>query len=411
MSKIESIKSYNGQDLDNIFFRPMLTGQSAESLGIKVMYNMPVPTVLHFWRRTGDILQQFSASGWNGGSPATKYQKTIPLNKVKAEVGYSADDYFSTVYELITGRPEVNLDDLSGPELEEAETSLFRQAIAESIRATMWYGDTERSGSLNTFDGVVKRILADKFSDADIRGLAYLASATSSTWAETLLKNVWNASSEQLRALKSEGNLAYFVTSDVYNAYEESLDNAQMEAAYLAKQNGREALSYRGIPVIDVQMGGYASAVTDKPHSFCLLTDRRNLALAVNTNDFPGTEVRMWYNPDQMENRQRAIFMAGCDYLLPELITVALGSPLSIASSSLSATSCTVKLALRSDSGIVKSYSLKAYNASGTQVGSDAQFTVSGTTATATVTGSAIASVSVEIVYTCGIAQSMKLTV
>ena len=33
----------------------------------------------------------------------------------------------------------------------------------------------------------------------------------------------------------------------------------------------------------------------------------------------------MWYNPDQMENRQRAIFMAGCDYLLPEMVSMAVG--------------------------------------------------------------------------------------
>ena len=35
MSKIESIKQYEGQVLDNIFFRPMLTGENAEQLGIK----------------------------------------------------------------------------------------------------------------------------------------------------------------------------------------------------------------------------------------------------------------------------------------------------------------------------------------------------------------------------------------
>jgi hypothetical protein len=29
-----------------------------------------------------------------------------------------------------------------------------------------------------------------------------------------------------------------------------------------------------------------------------------------------------------MENRQRAIFMAGCDYLLPELVTFAVGAPI-----------------------------------------------------------------------------------
>ena len=64
--------------------------------------------------------------------------------------------------------------------------------------------------------------------------------------------------------------------------------------------------------------------------SFILLTDRRNLALALNTGDFPGSEVRMWYNPDLMENRQRAIFMAGCDYLLPELVSLGYASNLSV---------------------------------------------------------------------------------
>ena len=129
MAKIENPKSYTGRDLETIFFRPMLTGPDAASLGIKIMYNMPVPTTLQFWKRAGDILQKYTASGWNGGSAATKYQKSIQLSKVKAEVGYSADDYFNMVYELITNRSDVNLDDLSGTELEAAESALFKEAI------------------------------------------------------------------------------------------------------------------------------------------------------------------------------------------------------------------------------------------------------------------------------------------
>jgi hypothetical protein len=59
------------------------------------------------------------------------------------------------------------------------------------------------------------------------------------------------------------------------------------------------------------------------PNTLVLLTDRRNLAVAVNTADFPGSEVRMWYNPDEMQNRQRATFAIGCDFLMPELISFA----------------------------------------------------------------------------------------
>ncbi|MBR6830992.1 MAG: hypothetical protein IKM58_02795 [Tidjanibacter sp.] len=322
MGKIENVKTYSGKDLDTIFFRPMLTGKSAEELGIKIMYNTSVPAKLHFWKRSGDILQQYSASGWKGGAPATKYQKDVAMHKVKAEIGYSADDYFSFVYELITNSPEVNMDDLSGTELEAAETQLFRESIAESIRATMWLGDTSRADTLNTFDGFIKRIVADA-AESDSEIVSHKFSKADTGWEEKLLKTLWENASEQLKELKSEGQLAYFVTSDIYNAYEDSLDNVLLDAAYMAKQAGRDSLLYRGIPVIDVQVSGYLDKCPDMPSSFAFLTDRRNLALFVNTNEFPGTEVRMWYNPDLMENRQRAIFMAGCDYLLPELLTFA----------------------------------------------------------------------------------------
>jgi hypothetical protein len=120
--------------------------------------------------------------------------------------------------------------------------------------------------------------------------------------------------------MKSEGNLAFFVSSDVYSRYATLLDNADYESSFLSRQTGRTELFWHGIPVIDVQVNEYLDSART-PHSFVVLTDRRNLALAVNTADYPGTEVRMWYNPDEMENRQRAVFMAGCDFLMPELIS------------------------------------------------------------------------------------------
>ncbi len=329
MSKIESIKQYEGNNLDTIFFRPMLTGDGADKLGIKVLYNVPGSSTLHFWRGNGDVLQKYVSRGWNGGEPSEKYQKKIDLQKVKAEMAYAAEDYFNTVYEVIAARPDVNLDDLSGTELEMAETEIFRASIAESIRATMWLGDTDRGdGSLGAFDGIIKKVMKDFVGSPDGYNLeGYIKDPKNPEWAEQLLKNLWEHAPAQLRSLRSEGQLAFFVTTDVYNAYEECLDNVALESAYLAKQTGREGLYFRGIPVIDVQLDAYSHTVRDLPKSFAILTDRRNLALAVNTSDYPGTEVRMWYNPDEMENRQRAIFMAGCDYLLPELMSVGIGIP------------------------------------------------------------------------------------
>jgi hypothetical protein len=144
MSQIVEPKTYQGKELETVFFRPMLSGDSARDLGIRVLYNMPVPTILNFWRGASNILQKYT-SGWSGGASSEKFQKTIDLKKVKSEMGYAAADYASMVFEQIAARPDANLDDLSGTQLEEAETRLFREALAESLRATMWIGNTSRT--------------------------------------------------------------------------------------------------------------------------------------------------------------------------------------------------------------------------------------------------------------------------
>ena len=61
MSKIiANPKNYTGRELEDIFFRPMLTGPDAIDLGVKMMYNMPVPTTLNFWKRAGDVLKKYA---------------------------------------------------------------------------------------------------------------------------------------------------------------------------------------------------------------------------------------------------------------------------------------------------------------------------------------------------------------
>ena len=322
MSYIENAKTYTGRDLETIFFRPMLSGPSALELGVRVLYNMPVPTTVQLWEGQKDILQKYTTAGWTGGAGARKLQKTIGLHKVKAELGFSAADYFSKIFELITGRADVNMDDLSGTELEQAETTLFKQAIAEGIRATMWVGDTGSSKGFDTFNGFLK-IIAGYMADETIYVLPYNPATFDTPDAVVaVFEKLWLNADERIKDLKPEGQLAFFVTSDMYHLYEKYLDQRGAESAYTEMVGGRPSLAYHGIPIIDVRLGAYLKN-TSFGTSFCMLTDRRNLVLAVNTSDFPGNEIRMWYNPDLMENRQRAVFMAGCEILDESMITYA----------------------------------------------------------------------------------------
>lgn len=322
MSFLENVKQYTGSDLETIFFRPMLTGPSALDLGVRVLYNLPTPTTVHLWDGQRNILQQYNAAGWTGGAPAAKYQKTIALKRVKAELGFSAADYFSLVYEKIAARADVNLDDLTGSELEQAETALFKQAVAENIRATMWVGDSAAASGYNTFDGFLKTIKAGCDGEAFYNAVYQKADMTAPEKVVELFDDLWQHAPSRLQDVKSEGQLVLFVTSDLYYSYEKYLDAKGADAAYSGTVDGRQGLAYHGIPVVDVRLANYLVG-TSLHQSFCLLTDRRNLVLTVNTADFPGNEVRMWYNPDQMENRQRAVFMAGCDILDETLLAYA----------------------------------------------------------------------------------------
>ena len=316
MGLIENTKTYTGRDLETIFFRPIVAGESAEQLGIRMLYNMPVPTTIQLWSPRADILQEYEA-GWQGGDSAERVQKTIELHKVKAEVGYSAADYFQQVYEQIVGRADVNLDDLTGTELEAAETEMFRAAIAESLRVTMWIGDVEAS-VYNKFDGFLKKIM----NSSEVASAVLGSTKPQKDNIIRTLNAMWSAATPELKAMKGDGNLVFLVTTDVYDAYEQYLDSCGSDAAYNDLSTGRRELSYHGIKLIDMGVSHHL-AKTSLPQSICLLTDRRNLVLAVNTADYPGSEVRMWYNPDAMENRQRAIFMVGCEVLDESLVVTA----------------------------------------------------------------------------------------
>ena len=289
MSFIENAKTYTGRDLETIFFRPMLSGQSALDLGVRILYNMPAPTTVLLWERSGDILQQYTAAGWTGGDPARKLQKTIDMSKVKAELGYSAADYFSMIYELITNRADVNMDDLTGTELEQAETALFKQAVAESIRATMWVGDTSAASGYNTFDGFLKTVKAGAMQEKFYNSICQAEDFSDPEKVVAVLDDLWMNADERVKDMKADGQLAFFVTSDIYYAFEKYLDGKSADAAYMATTEGRPSLAYHGIPLVDVRLGSYLTG-TSLHKSFCLLTDRRNLVLAVNTAISPATK-------------------------------------------------------------------------------------------------------------------------
>ena len=317
MALIENSKLYSGKDLENIFFQPMVSGPTADELGIRVLYNMPYSSILHLWKPENNLLKPFM-QGWQGDSGVTRQQKYMELTRVKAEMSYDASDYFGMVLENLVSRADVNLQDLSGTELEEAETALFKKALAESLRLTMWIGNVDFGETYNSFNGFFTKI--DEAFQSVGRETVYVPGGSlNATNVVDYFQRVWESASDELKSLKKEGQLAFFVTSDLYNMYEEYVYQ-NSEVTCINNTEANPTLSYRGIPLVDLGISQKMLNENNVGLAQCLLTDRRNLVLMLNTADFPEAEVRMWYNPDQMENRQRAVFLAAADCIDPNLV-------------------------------------------------------------------------------------------
>lgn len=311
---IENQKNYTGEESAEIFFRPSFTGDSAVALGLRVLFNAPVNTTLNFWSRRENILKAY-AKGWQGGDSAKKYQKTISMSKVKAEQGFSASEYFSTVYEKLTNTPGVNMQDLTGSELAKAEEALFRQAIAEDTRVNMWVGDKAKGMSdYDLFDGILV-----KASTYEKTHKITLSATPTDKNIKAAFDSVWKAAPAILKQLKSTGKLVYYVTADVYEAYESFLDSYTNTIAYGEMQKGRSVLNYHGIEVHKMDIDSHLK----EAQSIILLSHKENLVLQLNTTGLPEAGARMWYNPDEMENRQRVCFLAGTEILDDELVVFA----------------------------------------------------------------------------------------
>lgn len=120
----------------------------------------------------------------------------------------------------------------------------------------------------------------------------------------------------------------FLVTDSVYENYETYLESLGTERAHIKLENGYEALSYRGIPVLNLGWDVHLEA--DFPHASgenpayphrVIYTTTDNLVLGIDSmNQFNGT--KMWYNEDEEENRFRTKLVMGVQYVHNKLVAL-----------------------------------------------------------------------------------------
>ncbi len=143
--------------------------------------------------------------------------------------------------------------------------------------------------------------------------------------AKSTLKSMYNNSSKVLKTLIQEAgaNVRYYVTDTIRENYLDTLEGQVLESARTAMIDGVPRLTYRGIPLMPMNIDQHLLADFNEPYPHrAILTPADNLVMVVNgTGDF--AETKFWFNPDLNVNRQRTQFEFGADFVLPELMTVA----------------------------------------------------------------------------------------
>lgn len=77
MSKvIANPKTYTGQEIETIFLRPSFSGPGALDLGVRMLYNMRVPTTLNFWSRSDDVLKKYQGGFRAEASPTSSRKRS-----------------------------------------------------------------------------------------------------------------------------------------------------------------------------------------------------------------------------------------------------------------------------------------------------------------------------------------------
>lgn len=148
------------------------------------------------------------------------------------------------------------------------------------------------------------------------------AQALGTDEAVSIMKSCFEGGSDVMKnflsKLANAKQARYFVTDTIFNNYRATLEALGTEKSNTLIVDGVEFLSYRGIPLISMGIDNYLANdfISPYPHRV-LLTVPNNLGLVLNGNN-DDSEVRMWFNPDENVNRQRAQFEFGMDFILPE---------------------------------------------------------------------------------------------
>ena len=217
------------------------------------------------------VLKKYTTCGWAvAGSTTTMNDKTIQVEKIKANLEECVDQWDDTIFSELM-KTGVARDDISGTLIDQVIKRQTVSAVKSDIHRIIWFAeDGDADTDWDQFD-VFMTILNDNIAtlgsrwiDMDARAFE-TGGALVADGALGLLRQMWEAQDAVLRGVSLKDR-RFYVTNTVIDNYATTLENQGNIEGQRYIQDGVAKYMFRGVELVAVPEWDVNLADSTNPH-------------------------------------------------------------------------------------------------------------------------------------------------
>ena len=290
---------------------------------------------LNLYHSTGynDLLKRATV-GFSTSGGLTITDSTLHVREIKSEAEQDWTAFTSNAWSATLGNGVASAD-LTGTPYANFLIGEFVSKTIDNQISCDWFGVYASGlGIFGSYDGLFLDMLynghGSSITKTTISGYTSGSTLSADAAMDNIFPKMYNNADITLRQLPRT-DLVYLVTPSLYQNYTTSLRNFGTEMANMMTLDGRQTLSFDGIPVVQQLSWERDLATANNPLKtllnvsgahLALLTTRMNLAIGTDYSA-EGTSMQTWYNIDEQKLRMRTQSVRGAKVLTPKLISLA----------------------------------------------------------------------------------------
>lgn len=321
--------TYNGiEDMNVLFYKPTIMTPDMLRL-FRVLPNVKSKQQLFIVGATGKIIKKDTGNCavTETGNGTTLSNRVLETTNLRLRTEECADAWNGIIFEEWT-KAGFEKGDLTGTEIETIILNVVRDAMRRDWFRIFSFGDTTSTNAdYNQLDGMWKRIFVDNTIPVGNNNIQVLNN-TAGTTAIDYLQDLYQKAKGVLAQLPKDKK-AFYVTRNVYENLEVQYTNRIAELAYTQLQDGTEALTFRGIPVVCMYAWSNDLADVTNPLNatkdiLILYTTNENHVIGI---DGSGDEqnVNFFFDAYHQKNVVLGRFKLGYNFVHSDLIAVSSG--------------------------------------------------------------------------------------